>query len=75
MQCGDISADLSIHFMLSIWMRDESLLCENPCIHLSVRPHMCVSDLHPSAVHLDDLGSKGLDGRQDLFLVLQRGDA
>lgn len=80
---GDIAAHLTIHFISSIWMSDESLLSENPSIHPLVRPSarvcmclcVCVLDLHPSAVHLDDLGSKGLDGRQDLFLVLQRGDA
>lgn len=32
-------------------------------------------DLHTTAVHLDDLGSEGLDGSQDELLVLQGSDA
>lgn len=33
------------------------------------------SDLHAAAVHLDNLGSEGLDGSQDQLLVLQGRDA
>lgn len=32
-------------------------------------------DLHAAAVHLDDLGSEGLDGSQDQLLVLKGSDA
>lgn len=32
-------------------------------------------DLHTAAMHLDDLGSEGLDGSQDQFLVLEGSDA
>lgn len=35
----------------------------------------CSLDLHTAAVHLDDLGSEGLDGRQDQLLVLEGSDA
>lgn len=34
-----------------------------------------LSDLHTAAVHLDDLGSEGLDGGQDQLLVLKGRDA
>lgn len=34
-----------------------------------------MSDLHTAAVHLDDLGSEGLDGSQDQLLVLKGRDA
>lgn len=34
-----------------------------------------LSDLHATAVHLDHLGSEGLDSSQDQLLVLQGGDA
>lgn len=33
------------------------------------------SDLNPTAVHLDDLRSEGLDGSQDQLLVLQGRDS
>lgn len=35
----------------------------------------CLLDLHTAAVHLDDLGSEGLDGSQYQLLVLQGSDA
>lgn len=34
-----------------------------------------LSHLHTAAVHLDDLGSEGLDGGQDQLLVLKGRDA
>lgn len=48
--------------------------------HMSLSPvsqHTAVglSDLHSAAVHLDNLRSESLYGGQDLFLVVQRGDA
>ena len=42
--------------------------CETGCID-------CQLDLHATAVHLDDLGSEGLDGSQDQLLVLKGSDA
>lgn len=40
-----------------------------------LRTDVRMSDLHSAAVHLDNLRSESLYGGQDLFLVLQRGDA
>lgn len=34
-----------------------------------------LSDLHAAAMHLDNLGSEGLDSSQDQLLMLQGGDA
>lgn len=34
-----------------------------------------LSDLHAPTVHLDNLGSEGLDSSQDQLLMLQGGDA
>lgn len=34
-----------------------------------------LSNLHAPAMHLDNLGSEGLDSSQDQLLVLQGGDA
>ncbi len=42
---------------------------------VSQRTAVGLSDLHSAAVHLDNLRSESLYGGQDLFLVIQRGDA
>lgn len=47
-------------------------------LSLSRSPVLTLSlplDLHTAAVHLDDLGSEGLDGSQDQLLVLKGSDA
>lgn len=40
------------------------------CVCVGVRVCVSVLDLHATAVHLDDLCSKGLDGSQDQLLML-----
>ncbi len=48
------------------------------CVCSSSVRQQCVDrllDLHAAAMHLDDLGSEGLDGSQDQLLVLEGSDA